>query len=174
MKHLLKNNSYSYTYILKHLYSFQDIKLLYVGYSMLGLLNNLLSPNKNLVGFEDIKYIIHNSSNTLLINTLSNTEQTCLIYGTISYDKEETVINEKLDKLETNIIIVIYGKNSCDESINKKYKQLSTLGFKKVYIYAGGLFEWLLLQDIYGSTEFPTTTVCKDLLYYRQPCQITL
>jgi hypothetical protein len=141
---------------------------------MLGLLNNLLSSNKNLVGFEDIKYIIRNPSNTLLINTLSNTEQICLIYGTTPYDKEEIVINQKLDKLETNTIVVVYGKNSCDESINKKHKQLTSLGFKKVYIYSGGLFEWLLLQDIYGSTEFPTTTVCKDLLQYRQLPQIIL
>ena len=38
--------------------------------------------------------------------------------------------------------------------ILKKYRQLVDLGFSNVYIYTGGLFEWLLLQDIYGSTNF--------------------
>jgi hypothetical protein len=31
-----------------------------------------------------------------------------------------------------------------------------SLGFKNVYIYLGGMFEWLLLQDVYGQKEFPT------------------
>jgi len=34
-------------------------------------------------------------------------------------------------------------------------------------MYTGGLFEWLLLQDIYGKTEFPTTTNIIDLLKYK-------
>ena len=38
----------------------------------------------------------------------------------------------------------------------KKYDQLIGLGFVNVFIYPGGLFEWLLLQDIYGYDNFPT------------------
>ena len=33
--------------------------------------------------------------------------------------------------------------------------------------YTGGLFEWLLLQDIYGSDMFKTTTEEVDHLKYR-------
>jgi len=51
--------------------------------------------------------------------------------------------------------------------ILKKYRQLVDLGFSNVYIYTGGLFEWLLLQDIYGSTEFPTTTKELDILKFK-------
>ena len=57
-----------------------------------------------------------------------------------------------------HIKIIIYGKNCNDEKIYIKYQQLISLGFYNVFIYVGGLFEWLLLQDIYGSDEFPTTS----------------
>ena len=65
------------------------------------------------------------------------------------------------------IKIIIYGKNSNDETPIKKCEQLLELGFSNIYIYAGGLFEWLLLQDIYGSELFPTTTKQNDLLKYK-------
>ena len=68
--------------------------------------------------------------------------------------------------LEKNksIRIIVYGMNSTDETIVKKYDQLIGLGFTNVYIYLGGLFEWLLLQDIYGLEEFTTTSKQLDIL----------
>ena len=36
-----------------------------------------------------------------------------------------------------------------------------------VYLYLGGLFEWLLLQDIYGFDDFPTTSRQLDILKYK-------
>ena len=42
-----------------------------------------------------------------------------------------------------------------------------SLGFINVYMYSGGLFEWLLLQDIYGDEEFPTTKKDIDILKYK-------
>jgi hypothetical protein len=50
--------------------------------------------------------------------------------------------------------------------MEKKYKQLISFGFQEVYVYTGGLFEWVLLQDIYGIKEFPTTTVVLDILRF--------
>ena len=76
------------------------------------------------------------------------------------------MINKHL-RFNKNIHIIIYGKNSNDEKIYKKYQQLLTLGFYNVYIYMGGMFEWLLLQDIYGSAEFPTTSKELDILKYK-------
>jgi hypothetical protein len=124
-----------------------------------------------IIGFEDIKNAIRqNSPNNLLINTLSVGEQDCLISETLPYDKEEMVINKILEQLTTNEVkVVVYGKNSVDESVKTKANQLRKLGFNRVFIYSGGLFEWLLLQDIYGTTEFPTTGKCKDPLKYRAP-----
>ena len=36
-----------------------------------------------------------------------------------------------------------------------------------MYIYSGGLFEWLLLQDVYGKDEFPTMGCELDILKYK-------
>jgi len=130
-----------------------------------------LQKEPTIIGFEDVKHAIRQGSQQhLLINTLSLGEQECLISETLSYDKEEMVINKILE--QSSIVefrVIVYGKNSVDESAKTKANQLNRLGFKHVFIYSGGLFEWLLLQDIYGTTEFPTTAVCKDLLKYRAP-----
>jgi hypothetical protein len=68
--------------------------------------------------------------------------------------------------------IVLYGKNSSDYSVlEKKNKQLISLGFK-VLIYLGGLFEWVLLQDIYGADQFPTSKRNLDILKYRPRSKI--
>ena len=57
--------------------------------------------------------------------------------------------------------------NSSDETCAKKCEQLLKLGFYHIYIYGGGLFEWLLLQDIYGAELFPTTALKVDFLKYK-------
>ena len=43
------------------------------------------------------------------------------------------------------------------------------LGFHNVFIYPGGIFEWLLLQDVYGDEDdaFPTTVKELDILRYK-------
>tara|TARA_B100001540_G_C15802229_1_gene640430 strand:+ start:797 stop:1210 length:414 start_codon:yes stop_codon:yes gene_type:complete len=104
--------------------------------------------------------------NSLIINTLPLNLQKCLIVGTISAEQEQIIINDKL-KNDINITIVIYGANSCDDTVIDKYNQLKQLGFKNVFIYSGGLFEWLLLQDIYGKDNFETIGDEVDLLKYK-------
>jgi hypothetical protein len=115
--------------------------------------------------FEDIQQIIKTNTNSLLINTLNKIEQGCLIKGTVTIDKEEILINKNLNNL--SIKIIVYDKNSSQENLYKKYHQLINLGFYEVYVYPGGLFEWLLLQDIYGSETFPTTSQEMDILKYK-------
>jgi len=68
---------------------------------------------------------------------------------------------------DLNKKLIIYGMNACDESLNYKYNQLAKLGFSNMYVYVGGLFEWLLLQDIYGDDNFPTTKKEPDILKYK-------
>ena len=65
--------------------------------------------------------------------------------------------------------MIIYGKNSTDITVDSKEKQLEELGFEDVYVYSGGMFEWLLLQDIYGDQSFPTTSKTTDILMYKPP-----
>lgn len=121
----------------------------------------------NKVSFEDVQFVIRNSNNFLLINTLDENCQDCLIYGTLNINEEEIFINNLIKNAEKNKNIIIYGRNSNDEKLQKKYSQLISLGFYNVYIYNGGLFEWLLMQDIYGDYEFPTTKKELDILKYK-------
>ena len=118
------------------------------------------------INFEDIQTIIKTPELYLLINTLSDNEQHCLIKNTVSIHQEELLINKYL-RSGKNIYIIVYGKNSNDERIYKKYQQLLSLGFYNVFIYMGGMFEWLLLQDIYGTDDFPTTSKQLDVLKYK-------
>jgi len=118
--------------------------------------------------FEDIQYAIKKTNEYIIINTLPINEQDCLIKNTLPYEEEEKTINELLNNYDfNNKKIIIYGRNTNDETAEKKYNQLRTLGFSEIYLYSGGLFEWLLLQDIYGNVEFPTTKKILDILKYK-------
>jgi len=119
------------------------------------------------INFEDMQNVIKNPEAHILINTLLDSEQGCLIPNTMPPAQEETIINNFLQKRTKQVRIIVYGRNSNDEKIYEKYQQLIKLGFYNVYIYPGGLFEWLMLQDIYGFLEFPTTTKQIDFLKYK-------
>ena len=124
------------------------------------------APSVRKVNFEDVQYAIKQKQNYLIINTLDSGEQQCLISKTIGISQEERIINEYLNKkIDANIIV--YDKNANAPNLMKKYEQLLGLGFINVYIYPGGLFEWLLLQDVYGKDDFPTTMHELDILKYK-------
>lgn len=125
------------------------------------------TPTSIKTNFEDVQYILSHPEGHILINTLSDSEQECLILQTMNIHNEETIINNCIRNGRKDIKIIIYGKNANDEKPIHKYNQLSSLGFYNVYIYVGGLFEWLMLQDIYGETEFPTTSKEMDILKYK-------
>ena len=126
------------------------------------------------INFEDIQYAIKNKESHLLINTLDSEKQECLILNTVTASQEEILLNKIINSNYKNIKIIVYGENDNDEKIYKKYRQLSSLGFHNVYIYMGGLFEWLMLQDIYGFTEFPTTKKQLDLLKFKPPKKLNI
>ena len=119
----------------------------------------------NRINFKDMQYAI--SNNMIIINTLDINNQDCLIKNTLKPDEEINVINDLIQKKNKKKKIIIYGENSSDNSIVKKYYQLQKLGINNIFIYMGGLFEWLLLQDIYGNDQFPTTTEIIDILKYK-------
>jgi len=116
------------------------------------------------ISFKQMQTIIQNKD-YIIINTLSPDLQNCLIINTLNASQEVSIINN-LIKTDKERIIIIYGKNCIDESLIKKYTQLLNLGFKNINVYVGGLFEWLTLQDIYGSNLFPTTSIENDFLKY--------
>lgn len=112
------------------------------------------------VSYEDVQ-----KGKGCLISTLPTTEQDILIHNTVACHLE---INTVEDAIKRKIPILIYGRNVNDPTIYKKYDQIKKLG-GVAYIYPGGLFEWLLLQDIYGNDHFKTTTYKKsmDILKYK-------
>tara|TARA_A100001035_G_C27612083_1_gene421410 strand:- start:14 stop:445 length:432 start_codon:yes stop_codon:yes gene_type:complete len=132
-------------------------------------MGNKLSIKK--MNYEDIQEIIIKKYDCLLINTLPIYNQDFLISNSLRADLEENVINTLLYKNKKKKII-IYGKNCNDLTIYEKYQQLSDLGFQNIYIYPGGLFEWCLLQDIYGTEMFMTTSKINDILKFKPPSLI--
>jgi len=118
------------------------------------------------INFEDMHIATKNIESYLIINTLSPNEQQCLIIGTTPVEQEEAIINKHL-RQNKSVKIIVYGKNCNDETVNKKFQQLFSLGFYNIYIYPGGLFEWVLLQDIYGKELFPTTKKELDILKFK-------
>ena len=117
------------------------------------------------INFEDMQDMIKDVQ-TIIINTIDPSMQECLITRTI-LAKDETMLLNKLINTNLQTRIVIYGVNATDDKIVKKYNQLLTLGFTNVLVYPGGMFEWLLLQDTYGSDQFPTTKKELDILKYK-------
>ena len=107
-----------------------------------------------LINFDELKEM--KMSGAIIIHTMDEGEKV-LIGGTVSAEKESEKINKLLSKNDYEKDIIIYGRNCRDyNDLLKKQKQLASLGFKNIFIYLGGMFEWLLLQDVYGEKEFPT------------------
>jgi len=120
------------------------------------------------VSFEDVQNCILDA-NSILINVLSASDQGCLIKNTTNIVDEVHLLNEYLERGEKNVTIILYGRHTSDMKVYDKYNQLVQLGFTNVGIYIGGLFEWMLLQDIYGNENFPTTSFELDILKFKPP-----
>ena len=126
-------------------------------------MGNTNSINK--INFQDMQQVIQ-SKQYIIINTLDEDNQKCLIINTLAPEKEVEIINKHLNQAK-DIKIVIYGENCNDNNLLEKYAKLYKLGFTNIYIYLGGLFEWILMQDIYGDEEFPTTSKEMDILRFK-------
>lgn len=123
--------------------------------------------------YEDIQDIIRNKHHNnmrrqyILIHTLDDNELSCIIPTTLTPNEEVRHINSIIQEKQFNIPIVLYGLNCSDKRVIEKYNKLSQFGFQNIFIYIGGLFEWLCLQDIYGEEEFPTTSTELDILKFK-------
>lgn len=101
-----------------------------------------------------------------LINTMPDYKQECLIKYTIKAHVESERINLLL-KGRRDEEIIVYGIHHTDMSVIKKYNQLKKLGFKNVFIYFGGMYEWLLLQEVFGVINFQTDGIIRDIIEYK-------
>jgi len=108
------------------------------------------------INVEEMQTILRTPEKYIIIHTLTSEYQDYIIPGTVQDTREESVINEMLTRIDIpDKPIVIYGKNARDETPETKTKQLKSLGLHDLSIYSGGMFEWLLLNEVYGDTEFP-------------------
>ena len=131
------------------------------------IINTNININDNNIN-DTIDHLINSNTSFIIINTLNANNQECLIKNTLSITNETNLLNKLLESNKlNNINIIIYGENSSDNNVITKYNQLYKLGFHKLYVYVGGLFEWLLLQDIYGDEEFSTTSKIIEILKYK-------
>ena len=48
------------------------------------------------INYEDIQYVIRNSEAHILINTLNESEQECLLPNTVNINKETELINQQI------------------------------------------------------------------------------
>ena len=137
------------------------------------MFNWLRTPEVERITYEEMQCATR-ESNGFIVSTLPLGEQSCLVLRTLSPAEEERRLNECLKKGEASRPVVVYGRNAADRSPEKKCVQLAGLGFTSVRLYAGGMFEWALLQDIYGTEMFPTTSVCNDPLRFKRAPQLRL
>ena len=75
------------------------------------------------INYEDMQTVIKNPEVYLIINTMSPSDQKCLIINTTLAEEEEPLINKYL-KENRNIRIIVYGKNCNDENAQRKYQKL--------------------------------------------------
>jgi hypothetical protein len=118
------------------------------------------------IGFEEMHKAIRSPRQYCIIHTMAINDQECLVLNTVRAEEEEKRMEAILEK-PAGIKVVVYGRNNVDETVEKKYRQLVGLGLSEVYVYVGGMFEWVLLQELYGEDNFPTAGKCRDLLKYK-------
>ena len=81
------------------------------------------SQSINKINFESVQNIINNNitcGQFMIINTLENNNQNCLIKNTLSPEEEIGALNNYL-KNNKSINILIYGENCCDTKVIDKF-----------------------------------------------------
>lgn len=93
----------------------------------------------------------------LLLASPSIDYQPWRIRGTLTVDREEQRINRIVSAdsahPDRNSFIVCYGLNSTDDSPVAQARKLARHGLE-ASVYRGGLFEWSLLRDAFGDTDY--------------------
>lgn len=114
------------------------------------------------------------TADVIVISTLAETFQGCLIPHTVACSHEEKCVNDVLERKKQGLYtVIVYGENHLDPTVERKCAQMRVMGFKSIYMYAGGMFEWLLLHEVYGGENFPVAmagssrTCVPDILAFK-------
>jgi len=139
--------------------NFEDIQMIIRNHSDTGVHPIMEREEDGSLDFTRMEPLLITTIPITFMNSHGKRGEVPLIEGTLPPEKEEAYINELLEHLDTgaigDLLIVVYGQNANDKTVIEKARQLITLGFTSVCIYPGGMFEWSLLQDVYGKKEFP-------------------
>ena len=109
-----------------------------------------------IIGSEDL-ILLMNKHSAYLFNALPSSYTNCNIKNTITKNNSLKIIK---NLVKSKDIIIVYCANSTCKASHEFIKN-NLKGFKNVYLYSGGLYEWLLLQNYYGKDKFGTTGKCK-------------
>jgi hypothetical protein len=117
------------------------------------------------VTFPDIQRVLQDPSLAQLINTLPPHDQGCLIPRTVPLADEERLLNACLARGDVHGQWIVYGRHAYDPTVDVKVAQLRRLGFTRVEVYRGGVWEWMELRERHGPDWFPATgPPCWDAL----------
>lgn len=111
-----------------------------------------------ILNFDDMKQAIDRGYT--ICHIMEEADEGIIIKNTLSVKDEIKKINDFLQNDQLDGMIVLYGRNYTDiDKLAQRQKQLNSLGFMRVFIYVGGLYEWVLLQNVYGDKLFPTNRI---------------
>jgi len=97
---------------------------------------------------------------SLILSTMITQRGSPFILGTLSKQLEEVTLSAMLRTKRFNIPILVYGHNSFDKTVETMCNILLNRGFTHVFVYIGGMFEWLLLNKLYGNNACPIKCTC--------------
>jgi len=109
-------------------------------------------------------YITDNSAKVILLASPLVDAKMWRIDGTLTPETEEREINRIIQNYSScgktpEEKFVYYGLNSVDKSPDEQAANLATHGIE-ASVYRGGMFEWLLLREVFGADNYP---VCSNV-----------
>ncbi len=107
-------------------------------------------------------YITDNNAKVILLATPQVDAKMWCIDGTLTPEMEEREINRIIQKYSSSgkapeEKIVYYGLNSVDRSPDEQTAKLASHGIE-ASVYRGGMFEWLLLREVFGADNYPVVS----------------
>ena len=108
-------------------------------------------------------YISDNTTGVILLATPDVDSKGWRIAGTLSPQTEEREINRVIQAYNASgkppkEKIVYYGLNAVDKSPDEQVAKLAGHGIA-ASVYRGGVFEWLLLREVFGAESYAVTSV---------------
>jgi hypothetical protein len=108
-------------------------------------------------------YISDSATEIILLATPEVDTKGWRIAGTLPPETEEREVNRVIQAFNASGInpkekIVYYGLNAVDKSPDQQVAKLASHGIAGS-VYRGGMFEWLLLREVFGADAYAVSPV---------------